>query len=154
MKRILIVLLSTLLLVGVIACQKQVTKESNENKETPSYVAYKFLEAWLQSDYKNEKKYLYDAESYELDSNAERMDIDFSIKNIKQIKEYKDKENKVIFVWLQYYNPITSSDTTEVYATRKNQNGDYKVDTNIDFDFESVKQQIEPKTVNPKSLGV
>ena len=154
MRKIFILLLSTLLLFGVIACQKQVSQKPKAKKETASYVAYNFLKAWIQSDYINEQKYLYDKNSYDLDSEQEKQDIDFTIKNIDSIKEYKDQDNKVIFVWIQYYNPNTSSTTTEVYAARKNKNGDYRIDTNLDFDFESIKQQFKPKAVNPNSLGV
>ncbi|GAA3315904.1 hypothetical protein GCM10020331_011890 [Ectobacillus funiculus] len=56
-------LLSMLLLFGVVACQKQVTQKEEKAKkiqqDTPSQVAYKFLKAYMQSDYEEEQKYLY-----------------------------------------------------------------------------------------------
>lgn len=123
MKKIFVLLLSMLLLFGVVACQKQ---ESKNQQNTPSYVAYKFLKAFLQSDYEEEQRFLYEKGSYEIHKNHEKQSIDFSPKDIEGVKEYNDKIDKVIFVWIKFYNPNTHSTSTMVYAVRKNKNGDYK----------------------------
>ena len=157
MKKISVLLLSMLLLFGVVACQKQVTQKEEKPKiqqDTPSQVAYKFLKAYMQSDYEEEQKYLYEKGSYEIDKNREKQSIAFSSKNIEGVKEYRDKANQVVYVWIKYDNPHTNDITTDVYAIRKNENGDYKVDIDADINFPFIQQKIEPKVIDPKSLGV
>jgi hypothetical protein len=156
MKKLFNVSLAMLLLCGLAACQKQVTgnkQEPTNQQNTPSYVAYKFLKAFLQSDYEEEQRLIYKKGSYEVDKNAEKQSIAFSPKNIEGIKEYNDKIDKVVFVWIKYDNPHTSSTFTRVYAVRKNDEGDYKVDMDAGFDFSFIQQKIEPTVINPKSLG-
>ncbi|WP_028401070.1 hypothetical protein [Ectobacillus panaciterrae] len=160
MRKLFVSLFCMLLLFGVVACQKQVTKKtqaptSTVQENTPSYVAYEFLKASLQTDYEEEQKYLYQQGSYEIHKNQEKQSIIFTPKNVSGIKEYNDKIDKIIFVWIEYSNPHSSSGSTEteVYAVRKDEKGNYKVDIKAIFDFSTVKQQIQPKVINPESLG-
>jgi len=151
MKKIFVLLLSMLLLFGVVACQKQ---EPKNQQNTTSYVAYKFLKAFLQTDYEEEQRYLYKKGSYEIHKNYEKQSVAFSSKDIEGIKEYRDKANQVVYVWIKYDNPHTNDITTDIYAIRKNENGDYKVDIDADINFPFIQQKIEPKVIDPKSLGV
>lgn len=156
MRKVFVLLLSMLLLFGVVACQKQVTEKKQaptDQQNTPSHVAYGFLKSFLQTDYEEEQRYLYEKGSYEVHKNQEKQSIAFSSKDVSGIKEYNDKINKVIFVWIEFYNPHTNSTSTKVYAIRKNENGDYKIDIDAGFDFSFIQQNIEPKVINPESLN-
>lgn len=157
MKKILISVIATLLLLGAVACQKQVTQKEEQPKiqqDTPSQVAYKFLKAYMQNNYEEEQKYLYEEGSFEVDKNDKKQSIPFTPSDISGVKEYHDKVNQVVFVWIEYKNPHTDSKTTEVYAVRKNDKGIFKIDIDAAFDFAGVQQKIDPKVINPKSLGV
>lgn len=156
MRKLLLVLVSTLLLFGVVACQKPVEKkqEHKVKQDTPSMVAYKFLKAYLQSDYMEEQRYLYTKGSYELDKDKTVNPVDFNTGNIQGMKEYRDISNEVVYVWISYQNPHTASTSTEVYAVRKNNKGDYKIDIDADFNFEKTQEKFDPKVIDPNKLGV
>ncbi|GAA3315907.1 hypothetical protein GCM10020331_011900 [Ectobacillus funiculus] len=58
--------------------------------------------------------------SYEIDKNREKNSrLLFSSKNIEGVKEYRDKANQVVYVWIKYDNPHTNDITTDIYAIRK-----------------------------------
>lgn len=156
MRRLFIIIASTLLLFSVVACQKTVEKkqEHKVKRDTPSTVSYKFLKAYLQSDYMEEQRYLYKKGSYELDKDKSVNPVDFNTENIQGMKEYRDTKNEVVYVWMFYNNPHTNSTSTEVYAVRKNNEGDYKIDIDADFNFENIQEKFDPIVMDPKKLGV
>ncbi|MDC2867750.1 hypothetical protein [Bacillus sp. BP-3] len=156
MRRLFIIIASTLLLFSVVACQKTVEKkqEHKVKQDTPSTVSYKFLKAYLQNDYMEEQRYLYKKGSYELDKDKTINPIEFKTENIKGMKEYRDTRNEVVYVWMSYHNPHINSTSTEVYAVRKNNKGDYKIDINADFNFENIQEKFDPIVIDPNKLGV